>query len=95
MTKKELEAKLLKLEREIEELKLRQPIQITLPSSPCGLKHYPETPQIYPINPYTPWYPYQPGTPIWWNQIQCQATVPNKEYQDYVAAHTYNLVNSI
>ncbi len=46
MTKKELEEKVLKLEKEIEELKLRTPI--VLPQYPCLLPHYPQN----------PWSPY-------------------------------------
>jgi hypothetical protein len=47
----ELEEKIVKLEKEIEELKARQPFGINYPLTPCLLPHYPPTPPQYPYYP--------------------------------------------
>ena len=64
MKLKELELKIAALEKEIAELKKREPVIINFPANPiCPLQHYPSYPQpFYPggTNPN----PYQP---IIWN----------------------------
>ena len=90
MKKKELEQKIAELEKRNQEhvdALIKMPMLIQ--QFPCHLQHYPSTPQIYTYNPLP--YPYSPNYPYWVNNIQCQATTPNIEYQNWVAEHTYNL----
>lgn len=71
---KELEAKIVALEKEIAELKKCEPVVINFPPTPvCPLQHYPSIPN-YP-NPYFPQFP-NPNYPVVWcgdfpNNISC------------------------
>ena len=62
MKLKELEIKIAGLEKEIAELKKREPVVINFPANPiCPLQHYPHSPQIIPYSPYS-----NPNYPIIW-----------------------------
>jgi hypothetical protein len=64
MKLKELEIKIAALEKEIAELKKREPVVINFPANPvCPMQHYPSYPQ--PSIPYFPPYP-NPNYPINW-----------------------------
>jgi hypothetical protein len=45
---KDLELKIKALEKEIAELKKREPISTSFPATVCPLQHYPITPDVYP-----------------------------------------------